>query len=271
MSFITAQDGARLHFRDLGSGKPVILLHGWAASGAFFERQIPLATTGVRLIVPDLRGHGLSQDANRSLTIRLLADDLRALIVQLKLTGFALVGWSMGAMVAWEYLRTYGAGGMDKLSVVDMTAKIVTTDDWSHGLSGGYPADRVEPTAHSIKHHWERVSKLTAGKLFARNGMPDPASLLQLTGIMRTNHPAGLAHLWIDMARQDYRGLLPTLGVDCQFIYGVESRLYRQETFMHLAQLAGTTQLVGIPKAGHVLQWEQPGAFATALSRHIAV
>jgi len=265
MPVITMQDGAQLHYRDTGGGKPVIFLHGWAATGAFFDKQLPLTKRGLRLIIPDLRGHGLSQHPNRNLTISLLANDLRTLIVHLKLTEFALVGWSMGAMVAWEYLRTYGESGVDKLTIVDMTAKIVTDDEWTHGLAGGYPIDKVSRTAHSIKTDWERIAKLTASKLFAYSAVSNPASVQRFATIMRANNPEGLANLWIDMAGQDYRSLLPRLNVDCQFIYGNESRLYKPETIELVAQLAGVTKVIGIPEAGHLPHWEQPEAFAAAL------
>lgn len=270
MSSFCAQDGTCIHYRDIGAGKPLILVHGWAASSAFFERQVPLAAQGLRLIVPDLRGHGASRDARHTLTIGLLAADLRQLIEHLRLDSFALAGWSMGAMVAWEYLRSFGAGGMDKLSVIDMTARIVTDEGWPYGLTGGYPAAMAQQTALAILGNWERFSALSAGRLFARNATPEPALLEHFSALMRANRPQGLASLWQDMARQDYRALLPTLGADCQFIYGRESRLYSPETFVHLGQMTGTPHVTGLADAGHVLHWEQPEAFGAALRGHLA-
>ena len=269
-SSLVLRDGARLHYHDDGSGPALLLLHGWGASGAFFEQQMALAAQGLRLIVPDQRGHGASRDAGQALTIALLAADLHALITHLKLSSFSLVGWSMGAMVAWEYLRTYGTAGLEKISVIDMTAKIVTDDDWRHGLSGGYPVTMVAATADAIRNNWSRFAQISAAKLFARNAEPDPALLQQFTAIMRANAPEGLAQLWSDMARQDYRALLPSLGEQCQFIYGKESRLYNAETFAHLAHLTGTRRLVGLADAGHVPQWEQPQAFGAALNKHLS-
>ncbi|MDC8757172.1 alpha/beta fold hydrolase [Janthinobacterium fluminis] len=265
----TTQDGARLHYRDTGSGKAVILLHGWGASGEFFEPQMALAAQGLRLIVPDQRGHGASQDARQPLSVGLLAADLRALIAHLGLDNYSLVGWSMGAMIAWEHLRETGLAALDKLSVIDMTAKIVTDDEWAHGLAGGYPAAQVAQTAAAVRADWRRYAKLSAARLFARGAAPDPALLARLTAIMRGNAAEGLAQLWTDMARQDYRALLPTLGERCQYIYGAESRLYHPATFAHLARLTGTTQTNGIAGAGHLPQWEQTQAFSATLSRHL--
>ncbi len=273
--FLPLRDGARLHYRDSGAGAPVILLHGWGASGDFFERQMALAAQGLRLIVPDLRGHGQSHGApggagRRPLAIAALAADVGELIARLGLERYSLVGWSMGAMVAWEHLRACGLDSLHTLSVIDMTAKIVTDDEWQHGLTGGYPEAMVAPTAAAVRANWPRMAEISAAKLFARSASPEAAQLEHLAALMRANAAEGLAQLWTDMARQDYRALLPSLGERCQYIYGKESRLYNEATFQHLARMTGTTQLVGVAGAGHAPQWEQPDAFAAALTRHLA-
>lgn len=277
--FLPLRDGARLHYRDsgagAGAGAAIILLHGWGASGDFFERQAALAQQGLRLIVPDLRGHGLSQGGPEGpqrgpLTLAMLAADVGELIAQLALERYSLVGWSMGAMVAWEHLRDAGLGRLDKLSVVDMTAKIVTDDGWPHGLTGGYPEAMVAPTVAAVRADWARLAQTSAAKLFARGTRAEPALLARLTALMRANAAEGLAQLWSDMARQDYRALLPRLGERCQYIYGKESRLYNEATFLQMARLTGTSRLVGLAGAGHAPQWEQPEAFAAALTRHLA-
>ena len=271
ISSLLLRDGARLHYRDAGAGAAVIFLHGWGASGDFFERQVPLATPALRLIVPDQRGHGQSSPARPrgELSIALLAADLGELIAHLGLARFSLVGWSMGAMVAWEYLRRYGADRLDKLCVLDMTPKIVTDDAWPYGLTGGYPDTMVAPTAAAVRANWERFAQVSAAKLFARSAAPAPALLQRFSALMGANAPEGLAQLWTDMARQDYRALLPSLGRRCQYIYGKESRLYNEETFTHLARMTGTDALVGLDGAGHAPQWEQPQAFASALLSHL--
>jgi non-heme chloroperoxidase len=269
ISSLALRDGARLHYCASGNGAAVIFLHGWGASGAFFQPQMALSAQGLRLIVPDQRGHGASQDADHPLTIAMLAADLHELIVHLQLSSFSLVGWSMGAMVAWEYLRTHGTAGLEKLSVIDMTAKILTDDDWQHGLAGGCTAALIEQTADSVRQNWQRHAKMSAARLFARGASPDPALLKKFTEIMRANAAQGLAQLWLDMARQDYRALLPGLGEKCQYIYGSESRLYNADTFAALARLTGTGAVVGIANAGHVPQWEQPEAFTAALIGHL--
>jgi len=53
--------GVRLHVVDEGSGTPVAFVHGVMMSGRFFDRQVPYFSQSFRVIVPDLRGHGQSE------------------------------------------------------------------------------------------------------------------------------------------------------------------------------------------------------------------
>ena len=62
MAEFTASDGARIAYRDVGQGTPIVLLHGLMAHGGFFDKQAPLAER-FRLISIDLRGHGESRAA----------------------------------------------------------------------------------------------------------------------------------------------------------------------------------------------------------------
>ena len=81
------------------------MLHGWSASSGFFERQFEGLTDRFRVIAPDHRGHGESVKPDDQPTIDQLAEDLSVLLAHLKIHDFCLLGWSMGAFVAFEYLR----------------------------------------------------------------------------------------------------------------------------------------------------------------------
>ena len=89
---------------DAGAGPPVVFVHGWSMSGRFFQRQLHGLSAGHRVVVPDLRGHGRSEKALHGHTVPGYARDLQALLVQLGVHRPVLVGWSMGAMVASEFI-----------------------------------------------------------------------------------------------------------------------------------------------------------------------
>jgi pimeloyl-ACP methyl ester carboxylesterase len=109
--------GARLHFRDAGAGFPVVFLHPTPLDGEFW-RPVIGDLSGIRAVVPDLRGHGKSElggdlpvggfslvpDAP-VLTIRQLASDVISLLDHLELDEAAFVGCSIGGYVLLELWR----------------------------------------------------------------------------------------------------------------------------------------------------------------------
>ncbi|MEO5578613.1 MAG: alpha/beta fold hydrolase [Sphingomicrobium sp.] len=99
----TASDGVDLAWREMGCGHPVVLLHGLFSDGPTnwikFGTAAKLVAAGCRVIMPDLRAHGLSgkphDPANYSDGI--LGRDLAELIAHLSLTDYDLGGFSLGA------------------------------------------------------------------------------------------------------------------------------------------------------------------------------
>jgi pimeloyl-ACP methyl ester carboxylesterase len=100
----------RLHYEDFGSGKPVVLIHGWPLSGRSWENQVPaLVADGHRVITYDRRGFGASSQPWTGYDYDTFAADLDALIRHLDLREVTLVGFSMGGGEVARYLGTYGA------------------------------------------------------------------------------------------------------------------------------------------------------------------
>lgn len=99
---VTIEDGLHLHVHEAGAGpKITVVLHGWAVSGASFRPLIDRwpASAG-RLLVPDLRGTGWSAKPREGYTLERYARDVLALVDALSLPPFALVGHSMGGLIA---------------------------------------------------------------------------------------------------------------------------------------------------------------------------
>ena len=89
-----------LYFETHGAGRPMILLHGGLASGETFGPTLPALAERHQVIVVDLQGHGRTADIDRPLDVRLMADDIAALIDHLGLEQPDLVGYSFGGWVA---------------------------------------------------------------------------------------------------------------------------------------------------------------------------
>ena len=104
-------NGVRLTYSDLGCGVPLLCLHGGMgvdARALHVPGILDLARLGVRVIIPDQRGHGQSDRSNQSeYSHRTWATDAHDLIGCLELSRFALLGHSYGGFIALEYARRW--------------------------------------------------------------------------------------------------------------------------------------------------------------------
>jgi len=99
-----------LHYEDVGTGKPVVLIHGWPLSGRSWENQVPaLVKAGYRVITYDRRGFGDSSQPWGGYDYDTFAGDLNTLVEHLDLREVSLVGFSMGGGEVVRYISTYGS------------------------------------------------------------------------------------------------------------------------------------------------------------------
>ena len=93
-------NGINLYYETHGDGRPMILLHGGLMSGEMFGPIFPSLAERHQVIAVDLQGHGRTADIDRPIDIRLMADDIAALIDHLGLEKPDVVGYSLGGGVA---------------------------------------------------------------------------------------------------------------------------------------------------------------------------
>jgi pimeloyl-ACP methyl ester carboxylesterase len=94
-------NGIRLYYETHGAGRPMILLHGGLGSGEMFGPTLPVLAERHQVVLVDLQGHGRTADIDRPIDIRLMADDIAALIDHLGLQKPDIVGYSLGGGVAF--------------------------------------------------------------------------------------------------------------------------------------------------------------------------
>ncbi|MGW7548836.1 alpha/beta fold hydrolase [Streptomyces sp. NPDC054770] len=117
---VTGADGVPLHVLDAGpEGAPaVVLLHGFAQSARSWLPQLAAARS-IRVVAPDLRGHGDSGKPDDGYPDeRVWADDVAAVIAGLRLESPVLGGWSYGGLVALDYLAVHGDSALSGLVTV---------------------------------------------------------------------------------------------------------------------------------------------------------
>jgi non-heme chloroperoxidase len=125
-----------LFYEDVGSGAPVVLIHGWPVSQQMWENQIlALADKGFRVISYDRRGFGESSKPWDGYDYDTLADDLKGLLVALNLTDVTLVGFSMGGGEIARYMSRHGGERVGKVAFVSaVTPFMLKTDDNPDGV-----------------------------------------------------------------------------------------------------------------------------------------
>ena len=142
MPFITVgkenSSNIDLYYEDHGSGKPVVLIHGYPLSGASWEKQLPpLLNAGYRVITYDRRGFGKSSQPTDGYNYDTFAEDLHKVVTHLKLRDFALVGFSMGGGEVARYLGRYGSKGVSKAVFIgSIPPFLLKTPDNPEGVEG---------------------------------------------------------------------------------------------------------------------------------------
>jgi non-heme chloroperoxidase len=108
-----------LYYEDHGSGKPIVLIHGYPLSGASWERQLPiLLDAGYRVVTYDRRGFGKSSQPTTGYNYNTFAEDLHKIIAKLKLNDVTLAGFSMGGGEVARYIGKYGSKGIAKTVII---------------------------------------------------------------------------------------------------------------------------------------------------------
>src|SRR5216110_397739 len=127
-----------LYYEDHGSGKPVVLIHGYPLSGASWEKQVPvLLHAGYRVITYDRRGFGKSSQPTAGYNYDTFAADLREVVTQLQLQDVTLVGFSMGGGEIARYFGKYGSKGVSKAVFMGAVPPfLLKTADNPEGVDG---------------------------------------------------------------------------------------------------------------------------------------
>ena len=85
-----------LYYEVRGTGRPLVLIHGWQCSHVFWQRNVDELARDFTVVTPDLRGHGNSSKGLHGITIKQFACDVYDLINYLDLKDAVVMGWSMG-------------------------------------------------------------------------------------------------------------------------------------------------------------------------------
>lgn len=254
---------------DIGTGRPVVLLHGWSTNAEFFAPQHALTRYGLRVIVPDLPGHGRDQRAGERLAIADLSAVLAAYLSTARLDGAVLVGWSMGATVALDHLAKRGTAGVAGLVIVDMSPRVANDPDWTLGLRGGRTAAEMLRAAVRMEADWSAYADRVTAALFAPTTRPDDPLYRRVAAAVAANDGVAMASLWRSLVVADHRATVASLDIPVLAVSGAESRLYARDVADWIAAHAPHGRTAPIAGAGHAPQLEAPETFNAAIAAFV--
>lgn len=171
---VTGGGGLRLHAREWGNprGRPIVFIHGFSGCLLCWSKQFTSELADeFRLVAFDNRGHGMSEkplEPEHYTDGRLWADDVAAVIQQLRLERPVLVGWYYGGFIICDYLREHG---QDDIAGVHLVGGAVTLNQDAFGtlIGPGFFEPFPDITSHELAANISGLRRfvrgLTAGPL----------------------------------------------------------------------------------------------------------
>jgi len=132
MPYATARDGTKLYVKDWGTGRPVVLIHGWPLSADSWDPvAVPLVEAGHRVIAYDRRGFGRSDQPWDGYDYDTFADDLGSVLEAAEVQdGISLIGFSMGGGEVARYLSRHRGRGVERAALIgSIVPYLLQTDD----------------------------------------------------------------------------------------------------------------------------------------------
>jgi non-heme chloroperoxidase len=264
-----------IHYNDHGSGKPVVLIHGYPLDGNSWERQERwLLEEGYRVISYDRRGFGQSSQPTTGYDYDTFTADLKALLDHLALEeDVALVGFSMGTGEVTRYFGTYGSDGISRAAMLGVIPPfLLQTDENPKGV----PAevfDGIKQTVLADRYEW--FNQFYANFYNTDKLAPERIS----DAAVRASFNVAAASSWfasyacVDTWLTDFRQDLPKIDVPTLVIHGTEDRILPFESTaarLRDEQLIADLQVVEVEGGPHNIGWTFPDEVKAALSPFLA-
>jgi acyl-coenzyme A synthetase/AMP-(fatty) acid ligase/alpha-beta hydrolase superfamily lysophospholipase len=259
-----------VRFTRHGAHPSLVFLHGWGTTGRFFDRVVADLERDHDVVTVDMRGHGVSPAAEPGWTLTQAAEDLRHVLERLRLSGVTLVGWSLGAGVAYTYLERYDTDLVSKLVSVEMSPRLLTEAGWEHGAFGGLDAAGALETSRRLWADPDNFRTDLVKQFFADGRQPDAATLRELVAQAETCHVPSMMGLWSDALTHDWRDQLRRLTIPTLLVHGGRSQVFPTKVGEWLLDAIPTARLEVFAHSGHLPFIEEAEKFAAIVRTFVS-
>ena len=268
-----------LSVHEKGAGRPIVALHGGPGldGSVWFPALDPLADDGYRILAVDHRGNGRSDGGDPALwTVARMADDVEALVRGLGLEEPVVFGWSFGSFVAQSHMARHGtAAGYVMIGTVAGPEAL-------HAVHDRLAVFEPEHLRAQVTESWERepgVRTPEESKRLLADQMPfhvaDPEGPLVRWLVEHDRvvyRPEVLRHFATggEYGLVDHREALRSFSRPVLVVSGALDRTTPPESAQELADAIPTAEHVVIDGAAHMVPYEQPEPFLTAVRSFLA-
>ena len=226
MAYITTSDNTKLYVKDWGTGRPVILIHGWPLSAdSWDDVAIPLVEAGFRTIAYDRRGFGRSEQPWGGYDYNTFADDLAAVIEATGAVDAAIVGFSMGGGEVARYLSRHSGKNVSKAALISSVVPyMLKTPDNPNGVDSTVFAQMTAGMKEDRAHFFAGFFKDFYGVSLVSHPVSDELLEASRTTAMQASLRATLAAAEA-FATTDFRPDLASFTVPTLIIHGTADKI----------------------------------------------
>jgi len=233
-----------LHYRTLGAGRELVLLHGWGTHAGIWSELTERLSPHFRLSLVDLPGCGASADCEPYSLER-----VASLLAQEMPEHCGVVGWSLGGQIALAWARM-APGQVERIALIATTPCFAQRADWPHAVSREMLQDFKQALAADAPGTLRRFFSLQAlGDERTREAAARLRLCLKHNALPTAAALAGGLEVLLEA---DQRGDLAAIHQPVLVLHGDQDRVAPPAAGSHLAHSLPDAELVVIPGAAHV-------------------
>jgi non-heme chloroperoxidase len=261
-----------IHYEDHGSGRPIVLIHGYPLDGNSWERQERvLLGAGYRVITYDRRGFGRSSQPTTGYDYDTFAADLNTLLEHLNLNEIVLGGFSMGTGEVTRYLGKYGSSRVRKAAMFGVIPPfLLKTPDNPEGVDGSV-FEGIKSAIVADRYAYLRDFFSNFYNIDKLGGTRISDQAVQASFVVAVGASPYATYACVDTWLTDFRQDLPKIDVPMLVVHGTEDRILPYDvTAKRLPGLIKDLRVVMVEGGPHNIGWTHPEQVNKALMEFLS-
>jgi microsomal epoxide hydrolase len=251
-AFFKTSDGVRIHYLDVGAGRPIVFIPGWTMPAWIWQKQIDALSKKYRVIAVDPRSQGESDQPTYGHLPQTRARDYKELVDRLDLKAPVLVSWSMACGELLKYVEQFGTENVGGLALVD-------------GLLYDKPSPQmftmVSPWMNQLQQDRRKQADGFVRSLFKK---PQPEEYLQrvVEASVRVPADTAVALIYNMIAVPDFTAAFARIDRPVLFMFQPDTQ---PSADLLKSRLGSRVRLERFDGAGHALFVDEPDRFNRVL------